>query len=197
LRLLFSRDFIPFAGANAILQGGFFAYIAGVSFVFINDYGLSSMAFSILFGINAFGLISGTQVSSRLVGRISPVKILRIATGVYMLCGVVLLVLKVSGVAHLWAVAALLFVFVASLGGIMPSCNMLAMERNGAFAGTAAALLGALGFGLGAVVSAVLGAFSDGSTLALFTIITICGATGFTIANVYFPKFAVAEKAES
>ena len=196
VRLLFSRDFIPFAGTNAILQGGFFAYIAGVSFVFINDYGLSSLAFSILFGVNAVGLISGTQITSRVVGKVSPVKVLRIATAVYMLCGGVLLVLKLSGLAHLWVVSALLFVFVATLGGIMPSCNMLAMERNGAYAGTAAALLGALGFGLGAVISAVLGAFTEAGTVALFSIITICGATGFTIANVYFPKFVLAEKAE-
>jgi len=197
VRLLFSRDFIPFAGTNAILQGGFFAYIAGVSFVFINDYGLSSMAFSILFGINAVGLISGTQITSRIVGRISPVRIVRVAAIVYTLCGGALLMLKLLGLAHLWAVAALFFVFVTTLGGIMPSCNMLAMERNGAYSGTAASLLGALGFGLGALISAVLGAFSDGSTLALFSIITICGMAGFAIANLYFPKFALPESTES
>ena len=196
VRLLFSRDFIPFAGTNAILQGGFFAYIAGVSFVFINDYGLSSLTFSILFGVNAVGLISGTQVTSRLVSRISPVRIVRVAAIVYTLCGAVLLVLKLLGLAHLWVVAALLFIFVATLGGIMPSCNMLAMERNGAFAGTAAALLGALGFGLGAIISAVLGAFTEGGTVALFSIIAICGAAGFAIAKFYFPKFALTERVE-
>jgi DHA1 family bicyclomycin/chloramphenicol resistance-like MFS transporter len=62
----------------------------------------------------------------------------------------------------------------------MPSCNTMAMEAHGAIAGTAAALMGALGFGAGALGTFLVGAFADGTPLPLYLTITVFALAGMT-----------------
>jgi len=69
----------------------------------------------------------------------------------------------------------------------MPTCNMLAMEDNGRNAGSAAALVGALGFGGGAVAGALLGVFADGSAMPLFAVMALCGVLGLLASLFTFP----------
>jgi DHA1 family bicyclomycin/chloramphenicol resistance-like MFS transporter len=84
--------------------------------------------------------------------------------------------------------AVVLFVVVATLGCIMPVSSALAMEHVGAVAGTAAALLGAFQFGVGALASGVTAALSNGSVLPMVGCIAVCGLVATLIAFTAFPK---------
>src|SRR5690606_19219333 len=60
-----------------ILTTGFsfmvlFGYIAASPFVFQEVMGLSSLAYSVVFGVNAVGLVAFSAISAKLVGRVSP-----------------------------------------------------------------------------------------------------------------------------
>jgi len=185
--LLRKRSFISFAGTGALLQASFFAYITGSASVLISIYGMSPTTFSLVFGLNAIGMGIGVQVNTRLMGFISPRQSLRLAIGLNAACGLVLVVLQQAGLAELLPVCILFFVLVASMGAIMPTCNMLAMEDNGRNAGSAAALVGALGFGGGAVAGALLGVFADGSAMPLFAVMALCGVLGLLASLFTFP----------
>jgi DHA1 family bicyclomycin/chloramphenicol resistance-like MFS transporter len=185
--LLHKRSFIAFAGTGALLQASFFAYITGSATVLISIYGMSPTTFSLIFGLNAIGMGLGVQVNTRLLGRIAPRQSLRLAIALHAACGLALVALQQMGLAQLLPVCILFFMLVASMGAIMPTSNMLAMEDNGRNAGTAAALVGGLGFGGGAVAGAMLGVFANGTAMPLFAVIAICGVLGLICSLVAFP----------
>ena len=185
--LLRKRSFIAFAGTGALLQASFFAYITGSASVLISIYGMSPTTFSLVFGLNAIGMGLGVQINTRLMGFMSPRQSLRLAIGLNAACGLALLVLQQAGLAQLLPVCILFFVLVASMGAIMPTSNMLAMEDNGRTAGSAAALVGGLGFGGGAVAGALLGVFSNGTAMPLFAVMAVCGVLGLVSSIISFP----------
>lgn len=190
-RLLFTRSFIPYAGALALAQGGFFAYIAGSSFVLINVYGLSPMAYAIVFSLNAIGIGIGAQLAPRIAERIGVRGVVKLNATAYAIAGLVLLGLQISGLAGLVPVCVLLFIMVMNVGGIMPTCNILAMESHGAISGTAAALMGALGFGAGALGSFAIGLFDDGTALPMIAVMTACAVATALVAVFSFGRSRV------
>jgi MFS transporter, DHA1 family, multidrug resistance protein len=185
-RLLFARNFIPYAGALALAQGGFFAYIAGSSFVLINVYGLTPMAYAFIFSLNAVGIGIGAQSASKIAARIGIRATVKLGALLYAGTGLILLTLQVAGADSLLSVCVLLFVMVTAIGSIMPTCNILAMEAQGAISGTAAALLGALGFGAGALGSFAIGILDDGTALPLIFVMTTCAVATAAVAVLTF-----------
>ncbi len=194
-RLLVTRNFIPYAGALALAQGGFFAYIAGSSFVLINVYGLSPMAYAAIFSLNAIGIGIGAQLAPRIAQRIGVRGVVKLASTIYAAAGLILLGLQLSGLAGLVPVCILLFVMVLGVGGIMPTCNILAMESHGAISGTAAALMGALGFGAGALGSFAIGVLDDGTALPLIAVMTGCAVATAVVAVFTFGPSRIADTA--
>jgi DHA1 family bicyclomycin/chloramphenicol resistance-like MFS transporter len=188
VHLLRSRHFIPYAGALALAQGSFFAYIAGSSFVFVDLYGLSPLTYSILFSLNAIGLGIGAQIANRLVATRGLQAVARGSSTAFALAGVALLLAGLTGIGGMWSICLLLFLMVTSLGGIMPTCNVLSVEAYGAIAGTAAALTGALGFGAGALASMTLGFIGNGSALPMIAIMAACAIGACLVANFAFPE---------
>jgi DHA1 family bicyclomycin/chloramphenicol resistance-like MFS transporter len=75
-----------------------------------------------------------------------------------------LVVAGLTGAGGLLGVLVPLGVVVASVGLSLPNTPALALTRHGEAAGTAAAMLGAVQFGIGALVAPLVGAF--GSTSA-------------------------------
>ncbi|MGX1309469.1 DHA1 family bicyclomycin/chloramphenicol resistance-like MFS transporter [Amorphus suaedae] len=186
-KLLFTRTFIPYAGTLAFALGGFFAYVAGSSFMLISVYGLSPVTYSMIFAFNAIGIGISAQISSRLGERIGLKNVVKCATLIYAGAAVLLVLAELTGVGTVYSVCILLFVLVsAGVGGIMPSCNVLAMESHGQIAGTAAALCGALGFGAGALSSAAIGIWDDGTALPLLAIIASCAVGSGLVAHLTF-----------
>jgi len=186
--ILRKRRFIGYAVTGALLQAGFFAYIGGASSVLMSIYGLTAMSFSLVFAANAVGLGIGVQINSRLITRMSPQTSLRLAIAVNAACGVGLVLMQLTGTATLVTVCVLLFLSVASMGAIMPTGNMLAMEDSRAYAGTAAALVGAMGFGGGAAAGSLVGLLADGTPLPLFAIMAVCSLLGLLTSLTTFPS---------
>jgi DHA1 family bicyclomycin/chloramphenicol resistance-like MFS transporter len=186
--LLGRRDFIPYAGTLALAQGGFFVYIAGSSFIFIDLYGLTPIAYSLLFSLNAVGLAIGAQVATRLVPRFGLRAVARVSTAIYGIAALLLLAIQLAGGGGVVPTSLLLFVMVSSLGGIMPTCNVLSLEGHGAISGVAAALMGALGFGAGAATSFLLGLFENGTATPMILIIAACAVAAAVTSHAAFPR---------
>src|SRR6266702_6980044 len=63
-RLLTNRSFIGYALPCGLAFAAMFAYISGSPFVLQTSYGISPQLFSIIFGTNAFGLVTAGLVNS-------------------------------------------------------------------------------------------------------------------------------------
>lgn len=184
--LLFRKDYIPYAGTMAIVQGGFFGYIAVASVVLMSVYGLSPMAFALVFASNALGLAICSRICGGLTEKLGAVRITRRANLFRAVVGLVLGGWALTGTLPLVAFVVLCFLLVASLGFVMPSCSVLSLERQGQHAGAAAALMGALGFGAGAVVSALAGMLADGTAMPISVLLSGSAILAFLLSALTF-----------
>jgi DHA1 family bicyclomycin/chloramphenicol resistance-like MFS transporter len=157
--LRISRDlgFVGLALTSAFSFAGFFAYLAGSSFVYQEVYGVSPTAFSLLFAVNAVGMLAANDLNHRLLARFTPQRLLAAALVAYLAAASVALLVLLAGGLPLWALAAPLFVLVASVGLIIPNSTALALSLHPDAAGTASAYFGTLRLGLGALATPLVG----------------------------------------
>ncbi|MEN5208896.1 multidrug effflux MFS transporter [Stenotrophomonas terrae] len=188
LQILRDKRFLPFAMALCIAQAGFFAYIAGSSTVFIRYYQLSPLQFSLLFALNAAGLVVAAILNPRLHARMGALKTYRIVTLTYFGVLATLLLAMLAGINALPLLCTGLFITVALLGLLMPTGSQLALMQQGQHAGTASALLGALQFGAGALITAVSGSLAHLGGIGLVTVMAACAALSAAICLLLFPR---------
>lgn len=155
--LLLTRRFMGYALTCSFAFTAGIVYISSSSFLFQNVYGLSPQIVGYLYGINSLGLVLASQMSARIVARVSPQRLLTWGIGGIALAGMLLLVVVLSSLG-LIAVLLPLFILVASLGLIVPNATSLALvnvdPRN---AGSASALLGVLQIAPGALLAPLVG----------------------------------------
>lgn len=168
--LLAQRRFRGFLVLGGLLGVVLFAYISMSSFVLRDGYGLGPVAYAWVFGANAVGMILGSQVSARTVGRLGPTVLLRRGLTVVGAASVVLTVALLLDAPLAVAAGPLWFVLVG-LGMSFGNSTALALMPHADDAGAASALLGAAQFLFGATVPplASLGGVSGplmGATMA-------------------------------
>ena len=169
-RLFTDRVYVGLVLVAGLAMAALMAYVSGSSFVFQDQYGLSEQQFAVVFAGGAVGLIGATQLNVRLLSRWTPQRILggSLLTGVA--AGLVLLIFAATGFGGLPGVLAPLWTVLAAVGLVMPNAPAIALGRHGAAAGTAAALLGATQFGVGALAAPLVGVLGVGAT-AMATVV--------------------------
>jgi len=178
-RLFTDRAYIGLILVAGLAMAALFAYVSGSSFVFQEQYGLNEQEFGFVFGAGAVGLITATQLNVRLLRRWTPSQILVTSLAGGAVAGLVLLLFAATGFGGLVGVLIPLWVVLASAGLAFPNAPALALSRHGEAAGTAAALLGAVQFGVGALAAPLVGLLG---TAAVGMALVIAG--GMLAANV-------------
>jgi DHA1 family bicyclomycin/chloramphenicol resistance-like MFS transporter len=74
--LLADRAFVGYALVSGFVTGAMFAYISGSPFVLEDIFGVSPQIFSAIFAVNAAGIVVMSQLSSALVARVGPRRLL-------------------------------------------------------------------------------------------------------------------------
>jgi DHA1 family bicyclomycin/chloramphenicol resistance-like MFS transporter len=175
LSILRDRRFLAHALAGAVPMTGLFAYLFASPGVLMERHGLGPAQYGLAFGVNALGLILASQVVARLVRRVPPARLLPRTLALCAAAG--LLVPLAAATAALPPLLVALFLFLATMGAVLPLASALAMAPLGRVAGSGSALLGTMQFGGGALVGAILGA-AGGSTLAMAGWIAAAGCVG-------------------
>jgi MFS transporter, DHA1 family, multidrug resistance protein len=178
-RLFTDRAFVGLILVAGLSMAALFAYVAGSSFVFQEQYHLTEQQFGFVFGAGAVGLIAGTQLNVRLLRRWSPSQILVSALAFGAVAGLVLLLFAATGFGGLVGVLIPLWLVLGSAGFAFPNAPALALSRHGEAAGTAAALLGAVQFGVGALAAPLVGILGVGATAMALVV-----AGGMIAANL-------------
>jgi DHA1 family bicyclomycin/chloramphenicol resistance-like MFS transporter len=151
------RAYVGLVVVAGLSMAALFTYVAGASFVYQRQFGLDEQEFGLLFGAGAVWLIAATQLNPLLLRRWSPSTILMTGTVAGAVAGGVLLTLSLIGTGGLFSVVIPLWVVLFFAGIALPNAPALALSGYGDAAGSAAAMLGAVQFGVGAAVSPAVG----------------------------------------
>ncbi len=162
-RLLRDRTFLGLVLVAGLAMSGLLSYVSGSSFVFQQQFGLDQQSFGLVFGSGAIWLIAATQLNPVLLRRFEPRQILLGAVASAAGVGLVLLVLALTATGGLLGVLVPLWAVLFAIGFALPNAPAVALARHGDTAGTAAALLGAVQFGVGAAVSPLVGVLGNDS----------------------------------
>jgi DHA1 family bicyclomycin/chloramphenicol resistance-like MFS transporter len=185
--LVRDRVFVALAVIGGSMMAAIFAYVSGAPFVLQDGFGLDTRTFGLVFGLNAAGLTVTSQVNPVLLRWFTVRQVLGGAIVAATLAAAALLVVGLTGAGGLIAVLVPLAVLVSTAGLALPNVPALALTRHGEAAGTAAAVLGCVQFGVGAVVAPLVGAF--GSTTAapmaaaMLAVTTLAGVLMFGVVR--------------
>jgi len=184
--LLRDRHYLGLVFIGAFAMAGFFTYLANSSFVMIDHYGLSPTLYSVAFGVNAAAFFGAAQLNGFLCERFGIVRVVKSSVSA---CGLVMLSMfayYLSGGDRLAVLIVLYFIASGLMGFVIPTTSVLALEKHGAIAGTASALLGTLQMLTGSVVMAVVGAFTNGKPLPM-----VAGMAGGALIAVVLTWFTL------
>jgi MFS transporter, DHA1 family, multidrug resistance protein len=162
-RLFTDRTYFGLILVAGLAMAAMFAYVSGSSFVFQEQYGLDEQQFGFVFGAGAVGLIAATQLNARLLNRWAPARILTAALAFGAVMGLILLAFALTGFGGIVGILVPLWLVLAAAGLALPNAPALALSRHGEAAGTAAALLGAVQFGVGALAAPLVGMLGTGA----------------------------------
>lgn len=184
-RALLSRTYAGHTVAFAFGFSVMMAYISASPFVFQTMMGMTPVQYGMTFGVNALGISVMSALSAKLAQRFA----VRALLGVGLLCTTVavvaLLALVLTG-APAWTLVVPIFVAVASQGLILGNATALALAAVPHQAGTGSAVLGALQFGIGALVSPLVGLGGEHTAQPLALVMVVCAAVavaGFLVAR--------------
>lgn len=183
--LVRDRVFAGYALTVAFAYASLFGYISGSSFALQDLYGLSATQFSLVFAANAAGMIALGLWNARLVRR-HPVHRLLVVGLAGSTVAAVALVGAVLGGLGLVAVLVPLFLVVASRGLVSANATVLGVQRAPA-AGSASAVLGALMFAGGVLVTPLM-ALGGGGTAVPMVLVVAGGAVAALLATVLLTR---------
>ncbi|WP_372658062.1 multidrug effflux MFS transporter [Hydrogenophaga sp.] len=165
--LLRDAHYLGLVGIGSCAMSGFFVFLAGSPFVFINHYGLSPTQYSLAFALNAAAFIGAAQFTAPLGQRFGLVRLVKFAASASGTIMVLLLSYYLLGGDQLAVLMGLYFVASGFMGLVIPTTSVLALDRHGAIAGTASALMGTLQMLFGAGAMGLVSLFANGEPLPM------------------------------
>lgn len=172
VEVLRDARFVVLVLVAALGMSGLFAYISGAAFVLQDRYGLDQQAFALVFGAGAVALIGATQFNVVLLRRFAPQTIALWALAAASSAGVVFVGLAVAQIGGLLGFVLPVWAILGAMGLVIPNAPAVALSRHTEAAGTAAAVLGAAQFGLGAAIAPLVGVLGN-DEFALALVMTV------------------------
>ncbi len=173
------RTFVGLVVVAGLAMSALLAYVSGSSFVFQGQYGLDQQQFGLLFGSGAIWLIVATQLNPVLLRWFEPRQILLVAVSAGAVAGLLVVTVAATAFGGLVGLVGAMWLVLFCTGLALPNAPAVALSRHGETAGTAAALLGAVQFGIGAAISPVVGLLGN-DALAMATVV----ASGMVLALI-------------
>jgi DHA1 family bicyclomycin/chloramphenicol resistance-like MFS transporter len=180
-------QFFAFAFAGAFSFAGLFTYVAGASSLFMGEFQLNAKVFGLIFALLSIGVIGGGQFNILLTYRFAGEKIFKNALSMQV---IIALIYLFGSWMHWYGLYAQLFIFFAYLscvGLTYPNAASLALAPFDKNAGSAAALLGFIQMGVGALASAAFGILGLAPSLTIGLIFFATASIGllfFRLSNV-------------
>lgn len=171
--LLRQRMFVGYLLVFGSSMGMIFAYVAASAFVLQSMNGLSPMAYSVDFAVNAVGLTVATLAAARLADRVSTRKVVGVGLAASAAAGAVLLIGAIW--LHMPLPVALVgfFVLMSAQGLVGPNAGALASDAVPEHPGTGSALLGFLQWCMAGVIAPIAGLGGAQTAVPMAAIVTV------------------------
>lgn len=175
-------EFVVYAIIGGLGFASLFSYIASSPGVFMEHFRLSQKQYGWLFAFMASGLIIFSQVNTLLLKRYKSEFIILHALILQNCFGVLLIILSFLSLNNFWITIGVLFLYLSSIGLIMPNGSALSMKPFEQNAGSASALLGFIQMGLGSVATILIGTLNIQTVLPMALTIMTCSLLGLGLA---------------
>jgi DHA1 family bicyclomycin/chloramphenicol resistance-like MFS transporter len=183
LKIFKNPTFIAYGLAGSVSYASLFAYISGSPFVYMKVFGLSELHYSWAFGINALGLIIGSQTNRYWLKRTDSKKVT--TTSLIILVSIAIILFIGIALEIFPAILSMIFIFlfIFLLGIVNPNTMALALSPFESNAGSASALMGSIQM----IVSAIISGFvsSGGSALSMVSGMLVCSLSGLFIVIIF------------
>lgn len=189
-RIIFSnKKARPFLMGTMMSSFAFFCYITAIPFVYLEYYAVSVQAFPFYFAFNVSFVILANIINSRLSVRFGAVKMLTFGM-FFGACVAVLLCLVTWFNMPFIYTMLLLGPLMSSLSFIATNSDALVLMRFKEHTGSAAATIGALRFGSGALAGPLLLVLHNGTPLP-FTMLMLTALVIVVLTRTKKPKAVV------
>ena len=175
MAVLCDRNALGYMLCGAFSFAGMFAQISGSPFVYIEVFGVAPEYFGFLFAVNIIGVMAGSYVNSRLVTRLGIRRMLVVGTTMALCGGLLLALLTTINYGGLIGIVGAIVIYMIPHNITNANATAGALEKFPHIAGTASALIGAIRFGTGAAVGALVGILHDGTAIPMAYVIAGCG----------------------
>lgn len=178
------RNFLGLTLIGGFGLSSFFVYLANSSFVIIDHYGMSPSQYSLFFSVNAVSFFGVSQISGWMTEKYGLRRTIRLAVYGFASVMIAMWAIMATGFESLALMTVALFIGYGTLGLVIPTSSVLAMEEHGEIAGTASALMGTLHMITGVAAMTVSGFFVNGLPLPMMTGIAACAAIALLLTLV-------------
>ncbi|MFG1819712.1 multidrug effflux MFS transporter [Kribbella sp. NPDC049174] len=181
--VLGNREYVGYLLVAGAAMGALFAYVATSAFVLQTMNGLSPIAYSIDFAVNAAGMTAAALVAARLAGRVSTRKLIltgqiaALAAGIAMLAGALWFSTPLS------LAIVCFFVLMTAQGLIIPNGGALASAAVPDHPGTGAAVQGFVQWVAAGTIAPLAGLGGTTTAVPMAVLMTACAAA--SLAGLY------------
>jgi DHA1 family bicyclomycin/chloramphenicol resistance-like MFS transporter len=178
-KILKNGRFNALVMAYGLTMGLLFAYVSSAPFVIQQKFGFNEIAFAIIFGVNSALIGVGSGVALRFKKLEKGILCAAVCALIVAVAQLALVMTNNTFVTYEITSAVLLFL----VGIGITSSTSLAMDEGREYTGAAAAIVGAIGFVFGGVVSPLVGYGDIQTTTAILLIIIaiLLTATSYSI----------------
>jgi MFS transporter, DHA1 family, multidrug resistance protein len=160
-----------------------FGMLAGTPFILQDKLGFSPREFGLIVLLSVSGFTAGNFANNRLVGRVPPISILRLAGWFHVTALLIMAALSLGGVATWWAIVGPHMVLSFGSGMIGPNASAGAVSLYPRLAGTASSWVGLTQMGMGALGTIVVALLTAAGSRYIAMPLVI-GLLPFAIATV-------------
>jgi MFS transporter, DHA1 family, multidrug resistance protein len=171
-------QFLAYALCGGLGSAGMFAYISGSPFVYIKLFKISETHYGWLFGLNAFGLIFGSQLNRFVLRRFTSQQAILVISSLQASIGILLIVSSTFGQFQMIATLILISGYLFLQGFLYPNTTALALvpfEKN---AGAASAMMGFLQMVCSSMASALVSYLHNETALPMTGVMAVCAGLG-------------------
>ncbi|WP_295938596.1 multidrug effflux MFS transporter [uncultured Alistipes sp.] len=174
------RKFTVYSLLAGVVNGALMIYVANGPFLIMEAGGFSSGVFTLVFSINALGLMFASFLTGVLQKYIPTERLVRQALIMMLGAGAILLLTMYMNLG-MTANLVVLFFYVFPIGVLFPTTTELAITPFTNNAGSASALFGSIQLAVAFVCSLVSSIFSDGTVTTVGITFLLCGVLAFLL----------------
>ena len=195
--LLTDTTYLGLTFIGAFGMASFFVFFASASFVYTGEFGLTPVQFSLAFALNGLSFFLATQVVGKVAERFGMAAMIKGAVAVFASASVLLAILTYAGFGSLPVIIALLFLAFGSLGFVVPTTMVMAIDNHGSIAGLASSLGGTLQVVTASGMIALSEPFFDGTALPMVSVIAVSALIALILSRVILRNSVTQQTAEA